>query len=248
MTELDDRLYESMIHPAINRAQFWSDALEEHRVHATFRTQGWAFERAVGFTCSCSGQERTWKLSLVSLRDMVPEARDAFMRLYNAQIRRDGVRRRKDEQKAQKRAKALLGRHLTREQRETLRAGFFDLIGQDGQTYRVEKGSCQNVWRLDCDGQKSTQFCVVPDGVHIPNFDLMLIHKLMLELDIAGFMKVANRREPGDGEWRRPDGTVHGVQVEPEAPRVTRADVENVERWTVGRLAGTEARDADGQP
>ena len=245
--ELDERIYESMIYPAVNRAQFWSDSLEGHRTHETFRIQGWPMEREVGFTCSCGGTEVTWRLSLTSLRSMVPETRDAFQRLYSSQMRKDGLRNRREARAADKRAKALLGRHLTRSQRETLRAGFFDLIGQDGQTYRVESGSCQNVWRLDAERVKSTQFCLVAKGICIPNFDLMLIHKLMLELDMDGFMRVANTRELGCREWRRPDGSVHGIAAEhQDTPVVTRDDVENIEQWAAARLAGNQETE-DGQ-
>lgn len=180
----------------------WGTALEAHRRHQGFHTEGWVFERQMGFTCRCDGREQTWKIPLSSLKECPQEVRDTFTRLYAADRRRDGIRNAREERKAQKRAKALLHKYLSKEQRWSLRArGFFDVTGQDGLPYRVKDGTCQNVFLLE-DGEETTAYCAIPVNERIPTNDLMLAHKVMLESDIQVFMKVARRREKGSLEWQ----------------------------------------------
>lgn len=221
--------------------QAWGDSLEEHRRHASFHTEGWPMTREVGFTCSCTGEEMTWRISIPSLREQLPEARASFQRMYSEESRRCAARDARQMGKAQKRARALLHRHLTREQRWTLRVGYFDVVGQDGRTYRVENGSCQNVWALE-DGRKGTNYCIVAAGTRIPTYDMMLAQKVMLECDLAHFMSVARRRDGAGGQWENPDGSpAHAAPL-----TVSRQDVEGVAEWTARRIGqGTGEADAD---
>jgi hypothetical protein len=127
---------------------------------------------------------------------------------------------------AEKRAKRLLFKFLTREQKWTLRAGYFDVIGQDGKTYRIKVGSCQNVWLLE-DGVETKNYCIVAKNEWIPVSDLMLAQKLFLQHNIQAFFATANVRELR--------GRGYGVGP---VPPVTREDAMNIQGWVQARLAG----------
>ncbi len=165
------------------------DLLAEHKGHPTFRTHGWVFERDIGFVC-CGHEFRT---SVSSLNEALPEARTAFMRLYNRQVRNAWVERERAMRKAEKRAKALLFRFLTREQKWSLRAdNSFEVTGQDGRTYRIVCGEHGGsvVWQ----GKK--RYCFHAKGVELPRFDLMLAQKLFVETRTEDFLAEAHVTDP----------------------------------------------------
>lgn len=92
-----------------------------------------------------------------------------------------------------KRASRLLNGCLTPKQRRELRKKqHIRVIGQDGQLYRIEERSHQNVFLIQ-DGEPLFQYCVVTQGEKIPVPDLMLAQKLMLESCLEDFMKLANK-------------------------------------------------------
>lgn len=173
----------------------WSQALEEHRRHAQFRTQGWAYEREVGFSCGCWGYDQEWRIDLTRLRDMVPEVRDRYLRVRAHDLRKGTKKLRREDRLASVKARALLHSQLTREQRWELRATrAFTVLGRDGHTYLITEGSSSNV-RLIEQGSPTKSFCVVAKGLSLPVYDLMLAQKLLLETAPEDFHKIAVVRD-----------------------------------------------------
>ena len=121
-------------------------------------------------------------LSRRTKRRMAREQRE-----WDAAQARDRERR----EAVQKRARELLCRSLTREQRQSLgEHGYFDLnVG--GRHYRIRQGTHGNV-RLLNGGQEVTSYCIQPNGV--PTEDAMLAQKLLLETDEPSFLRIANAR------------------------------------------------------
>jgi hypothetical protein len=101
---------------------------------------------------------------------------------------------RKKQHAAYKRAARLLNSFLTPKQKRELRKkNHIHVNGQDGQLYRIEARSHQNVFLIK-DGKPVTQFCVVSREI-LPVPDLVLAQKLLLEANIAEFMALANKWE-----------------------------------------------------
>lgn len=272
LPSMEDTLLAAMREPRRNRLDHWAQALEEHRRHPSFRTQGWAWTREVGFTCECGGCEQEWRVSLVSLREMLPEARDAFMRLYDRgfeptrQAARVAARKQKG---IDRRAKALLHRHLTREQRWELRATrSITVTGQDGRTYLITEGTCNNVFLME-DGRQRFRLCAVAslEGTQsLPAHDLMLAQKLTIEHDIRRYLSVANAMNVETGhtfagrlllEDMWPEEVFRKVRVEDLEDlediryRVPDDVLDDPSEWIAERLAlvheGEENADADGE-
>lgn len=232
----------------------WVTALQEHRRHPTFRVQQWAYSREWGFTCECSGEEREWRICITALRDMVPETRASVERLFRHHQRAGSKKRKKDQRRADRKAKALLHRHLTKEQRWQLRGTkAFDVTGQDGRSYLVTEGSCNNV-RLIENGRPILSLCIVPDytlpeyGVRpLPVYDLMLAQKVLLESNIELFLRTARAWRFSDrtafadaafllGEAARP--AVEPADIDPQ-------DVDEPAAWIAARLQEANQGDED---
>lgn len=165
------------------------DLLAEHKKHPTFRTHGWVFDREIGFVC-CGREFRT---PITSLCESLPEARESFMHLYNRQMRNSEIKRQKAQRKAEKKAKALLFRFLTKEQKWSLRADrSFNVVGQDGLTYRIIHGEFGGsvIWQ----GKK--RYCFHSKEVNLPHFDLMLAQKLYIETRTTDFLTEAHVTDP----------------------------------------------------
>ena len=99
------------------------------------------------------------------------------------------------------RATNLLRRHLTPAQRKSYdRVGWFDVLAQDGRTYRLFEVSqyVARVERLGADGNRDRWYCTAPE-FEIPAADAILGYLLLLIADVAEFHRAAN---PGsvDGE------------------------------------------------
>lgn len=95
--------------------------------------------------------------------------------------------------RSERRARALLFRYLTREQKWELRAHRrFTVQGQDGETYRVYRWVGGNVFQVKEDKEVKT-FCVVtaPEQGWVPVHDLLLVHKMLLEQNIQLFLSTA---------------------------------------------------------
>lgn len=116
------------------------------------------------------------------------EQRPLFSRIESRATRQDRFR-------AERKAKALLFRYLTREQKWELRAhNRVTVVGQDAQTYRIVAKYGMNVERLDAAGERVETLCVVPKNREpLPVFDLVLAHKILLQNQIDEFMRVANK-------------------------------------------------------
>lgn len=186
----DEALIAALREPRRHRLSIFEAALQEHRHHPTFRAQGWAFNREMGFTCRCDGTEREWRVDIAAIKDMLPDTRAAFMRLHHHRRAGNKAAKRKA-RRARQKSKALLHRYLTQQQRWDLRATrAFEVTGQDGRTYRITEGSCNNVHLLE-NGETRYSLCVVSTSEPLPTYDLMLAHKLLLEGDVEKFLRTA---------------------------------------------------------
>lgn len=94
---------------------------------------------------------------------------------------------------ASRRAKALLHKYLTKEQRQELRGTqAFRVSDRDGRQYLITEGTAGNVYFL-VGGEERYRLCVVARGhLPIPVYDLMLAQKLLIETDPEQFLKLAN--------------------------------------------------------
>jgi hypothetical protein len=194
----DNAFLAALREPRRNRLSVFDAALREHQNHPSFRTQDWVYSRELGFTCSCTGTEQEWRIDISTLRDMIPEAREAFERMRGLRTA-DGLRytrkAKRKARRAQRRAKALLHQFLTREQRWDLRGSkSFTVVAQDGRTYQITEGTCNNVRRIEADGSVRWRLCLVTKS-SVPTYDLMLMQKLLLETDVETFLRTAHTQD-----------------------------------------------------
>jgi hypothetical protein len=93
---------------------------------------------------------------------------------------------------ASARAEQLLLSVLCEESRRQLAtAGFFTVRAQSGKVYQIHRGRTRNVrWRDPATG-RTLYYCCHP-AEHVPDADTMLSQKLMLELQEAEFLRLAN--------------------------------------------------------
>lgn len=231
--ELDERLMVAARVAAQHRMSAFSALLEEHRRHESFELRDWPFFREMGFACRCTGEEQEFRISIRTLREILPEAREAFMAFRERRMRFGTKKRRLDHLRAEKKSRALLHRFLTKKQRVELRGlHSFDVRGADGLRYRLTERS--GVYLLD--GEKPVAgFCVVRKGHEfLPVYDLMLAHKLLLETNPAKFWSVANIRDldpPPNCEQRNYNGGAWEVIPIPQV------DLDNPGPWVAARLA-----------
>lgn len=95
---------------------------------------------------------------------------------------------------AAERAERLLVEHLAPEQLAAYqRDRFFEVVAAKGR-YRIYHNGA--VRRLGEDGREETGYCIHP-AEGLPNGDLALAKKLMLETDEAGFLRTANASAVG---------------------------------------------------
>lgn len=93
-------------------------------------------------------------------------------------------------QAAVAKARVLLEKALTPEQRRDLFArGCFYVKGKRF-TYRIREGHAANVDALDANGRAISRFCAHPVG-RLPVYDVMLAQKLWIETDENMFLKKA---------------------------------------------------------
>lgn len=179
--------------------QAWRKAIVQHQHHPSFEPISDPIHLEIGFSCSCTGERLELRVNIRDIKLMVPEIRERIQTIFS-HIREAKARKRKRKaRKAEQKAKALLFRYLTKQQKWALRAyKYFEVQGQDGQTYRIHSEQWHgNVHRIDQESHEATHsFCAVPktDVTELPQSDLMLAHKVMLENDIEYFMSVANIR------------------------------------------------------
>lgn len=98
---------------------------------------------------------------------------------------------------AKERARELLLTHLSSEQKEEfLLEGYFHVKGPSGRVYRITQGHSLNVLAWGPQGEELGKYCLVHRQVQTPVEDQMLTQKIMLELDEAEFLKIANHFPP----------------------------------------------------
>lgn len=100
---------------------------------------------------------------------------------------------RKERKAARKRARALLEGNLTSRQHKQFRKkGHFDVWGSKGNCYRIASEFPYNV-RLAGDAKRSKiYFCLEAEDPELPEEDVLLAQKLLLEADEGEFLRVAN--------------------------------------------------------
>jgi hypothetical protein len=97
--------------------------------------------------------------------------------------------------RAAKKAELLLARFLTKGQRGAwVTKKAFDVEGLDGELYRIRRGTSFNVDRLDRSTGKVTRTFCANLGAGIPEADVVLAQKMMLEAAPDEFFAKANAR------------------------------------------------------
>jgi hypothetical protein len=94
------------------------------------------------------------------------------------------------DQAAEAKARALLERALTPQQRRDLFAKRCFYVKGKRFTYRIREGHSGNVDALDSSGRVITRFCAHPLG-RVPVYDMMLAQKLWIETDENMFLDKA---------------------------------------------------------
>lgn len=115
-----------------------------------------------------------------------------------AEWRAEQARLAREREISEKRAEELLLASITKRQKAQYRKfAWFTVRGASGAQYRIRKGRIGNVDVVEPSGAIVGRLCAHPrDGV--PDCDTMLAQKLMLEVDDAAFLRVANRHDnPG---------------------------------------------------
>jgi hypothetical protein len=94
------------------------------------------------------------------------------------------------DQAAEAKARMLLERALTPEQRRDLFAKRYFYVKGRRFTYRIREGHSGNVDALDSSGRVISRFCAHPLG-RVPVCDVLLAQKLWIETDENMFLKNA---------------------------------------------------------
>lgn len=94
------------------------------------------------------------------------------------------------DQAAEAKARNLLQRALTLEQRRDLVSRNYFYVQGRRFTYRIREGHSGNVEALDSSGRVISRFCAHPLG-RVPVSDVMLAQKLWIETDENMFLKKA---------------------------------------------------------
>lgn len=191
MPDLDDNIMIAMREARRHHLLFWLERLEEHKNHAGFRVETWPYSLEYGFVCGCSGVDQEYRIRVHSLREALPEARQSVMNLFRHHANRGNKTKKKVQHRASVRAKALLHKYLTREQRISLRGQrSFNVIGADGRQYEITEGSCNNIL-TEWQGHKLSLCVIHRDYAWLPIYDLMLTQKVLLETQPEAILNIA---------------------------------------------------------
>lgn len=209
MPTLDERLTVAIRAARHHHLSYFYYAVSRHKNHESFQVEGWPMERELGFTCACSGEAREWRVSISSLREALPEAREAFMRFRDHHMNRGNKVRKHKLRQSERKARDLLYRFLTREQKWQLRGtGVFTVQGGDGRTYEVGSGTY-----LVKEGKRRSSFCLVAAKSSLPRHDMMLAHKVLLEGDPEAFLRTAH-----SCDLENPNVEVETIERPPRRP------------------------------
>jgi hypothetical protein len=228
---MDERLMVALTYGRRHKAEYWRSQFRLHQHHPSFEVTSHASTRCLSFACSCSGDRLVFEVSIVDIKTMLPDARDALQRMLSNHHRKGNKAKKRLRFIARVRARALLFRYLTKDQKWSLRAERrFKVRGKDGNDYFISEAYGNNVVRLDPEtAEPAYRFCVVFKTEEIPVYDLLLAQKLMLEgaprdfLDIAVVLDLRTDQVWGTGahidnpdhEPRLVPGLVAGVRVVP---------------------------------
>jgi len=239
--DMEASVHEALKYPQRIRLTAWDGALQAHRKHDSFRVQTYPYSLEYGFTCQCSGVEEEHRIWIGELKQMVPAAMASVKRIFGFGPKAGDRLRKQLHTRAYSRARALLHRHLTREQRIELRGTRgFHMKDRDGRTYHLTEGSCTNVY-IEHEGTEYS-LCVVPKEYGLPIPDIMLAQKIMLETDPEAFLRLAHVRNLATDEVYETGGFFLEEEPRPvlKLARVlvglTPEQVENPREWVEGRL------------
>jgi len=94
-------------------------------------------------------------------------------------------------ERAKKKALSLLRQNVSAKQwKDYKELGYFEVISQKGNVYRIYEGRSRNVKKI-VDGKVAEILCAHP-GLQVPNPDTLLSQKLMLECEEDTFRNIAN--------------------------------------------------------
>jgi len=157
--------------------------------------------------------------------------------------------KKREQTKADRRAKALLYRFLSREQKWELRSQkSFTVSGGDNRVYRVTWGSCNNVKLLE-NGKPRYSLCLVSANGYLPIADLLLAQKVLLEMDPDRFLRTAQVYDletkaiiPNGAflaEGKDPPVPNEVIDEVQELPVIPNEVLDDPRQWLEERLRGT---------
>lgn len=112
---------------------------------------------------------------------------------WREQERERGRAERQAMEAASNRARELLFRHITLEQRRCFMENeHFDVVAADGATYRLCERRSENIFKLDENGENVEGWCIHPREM-VPVCDQLLAQKLMLESGDPSFFEIGVR-------------------------------------------------------
>lgn len=154
-----------------------------------FILAGMAFVSGVSFGAPLNGIDPVPLIVQACDDEILPEnahpiVREACQKVETKKVARlEGVRR----------ARQLLTECLSPQQLEEFEThGYFHTVGADGHLYRIEKGYGHNVFRVE-NGRDVAEYCIINTEM-VPDYDLMLAQKLLLETSPGQFEATANIR------------------------------------------------------
>lgn len=242
--DLETAVHEALKIPRRLRLTVWDQALQEHRHHPTFQTQTHPYTLEYGFTCQCSGVEEEWRIFIGELKQLVPGAMASVCRIFGFGPKAGDKLRKRQAVRAHARARALLHRHLTREQRfELKRTRGFRMKDRAGRLYHVTEGTSTNIY-IEHEGTKYA-LCVIPTE-KLPLPDVLLAQKIMLETDPEAFIRLARVRNTETGEMYESGAFLLGEEPRPvpwnrlrNLAELTPEQIENPQEWVEERLGVT---------
>lgn len=135
--------------------------------------------------------ERSTGLSTAVLVDVAQATDPAYAAIRAQRLREEEAeRRRREAAEGEQKARELLNRHLTDEQRAQYEAGNgIPVISSAGRQFMIVNGS---VYLME-NGQQTTSYCIHPHpNFRVPPADHALALKLLLEHDEPEFLRIAH--------------------------------------------------------
>jgi hypothetical protein len=139
-------------------------------------------------TLTMNSPWQTWVSTNTSLVWSAPSEEE------RATQRAAAAARQREVAEAKERAEALLRYSLDEEQAKRFaERREFVVTSRSGRRYRITHGTAGNVLELHPESEKTlARYCIHP-AAHLPEADVMLAQKLLLETDEEAFLRIANR-------------------------------------------------------